>query len=179
MGATKPSISVRATLKKEKLNNSQNENMKHLDQDEIQEAFNLYKDIYVNAYDKHKSYTTLVISAGYVIFFNFWKSAKDIVPKEVLLISGLSMTISVSIFICYEIYKMIQDGFFIKKLNKILIHNNVADFVSEMQKVQEREDAYYCIWLSFLVPTLITAFVGVFFLIGAFSIEAFHELFTA
>lgn len=178
MGASKPSKLIGTILKQDELNNFSNETMKYLDKDEMQTAFNLYKDYYNNVYDKHKSYTTLVISAGYVIFFNFWKSAKEVVPKEILLLSGLSMTISVSIFICYEIYKMIRDSFFHEEINKTLKYNSFINFIDEIEKLQERERTYYSIWLSFLIPTIITAFIGVVFLIGAFSIETFNELFT-
>jgi hypothetical protein len=177
MGATKPSVYATLLAKQEELNKIQNSIMQSTDKDAREKLLEFYKNIYDSAYDRHRSYTTLVISAGYVGFFSFWRAVKEILPTTLLLLSGLLMTISVCIFIVYEIYKMISDGLFYKKINEIFISSDTVDIIKEIQKKeQEHKRNLYCIWFNFLLPTLFTAFFGAIFLIASLYKEIFSEL---
>lgn len=178
MGASRPGIPIQVQIQKI-ATESQKEILQISDEDK-DKVFNFYKDIYDTAYEKHKTYTTLVISAGYVIFFNIWKSLKDDLPKGELLFSGVLITISVCLFISYEVYKMISDGLFYQGINKLITLEASIETISEIQKKEkEHKRNFYSIWFSFLLPTVLTAIFGAFFLVSGFLREIFCEFFKS
>ena len=177
MGASRPSIPIQVQI--QKIATESQKEILQISDDDKNKVFNFYKDIYDTAYEKHKTYTTLVISAGYVIYFNIWKSLKDVLPKEELLFSGVLITISVCIFISYEVYKMISDGLFYQEINKLITLDASIETISKIQKKEkEHRRNFYSIWFNFLLPTVLTAIFGAFFLVGGFLKEIFCDLFV-
>lgn len=131
----------------------------------------------ISSYDKSKSYTNLIIVAGYVGFFTFWRSAKNDLPKITMLISGLLITIPLCLFISSEVYNMINNGLHLKKTNQMLRKNNYLNIVNQIQeRDQEYEDRSYRIWFILLVPTIITAALGAILLITSFAIGLIDEI---
>ncbi|MUH00365.1 hypothetical protein F7734_52095 [Scytonema sp. UIC 10036] len=161
----------------EKIIRKLNENSQYIDEDRQKKIVSFLKDIQTRAYDKTRSYTNLVIAAGYAGFFAFWRSVKDDLPKITMLSSGLLITISLCIFISSEVYNMISDALYQRKINRMLRANNSANIINDIQNFeQEHEEKSYCIWFWLLLPTIITAISGAILLIGSFVIGLWNEI---
>ena len=173
-----PEQLLREVMKnQEKLARKQNEIVQYINDDAYKKAVSVLKDIQTRAYDKTRSYTNFVIAAGYAGFFAFWKSAKDDLPKITMLSSGLLITISLCIFIGSEVYNMISNGLYFRKINQILRLNNSENIINEIQKLeQEHEEKSYWFWFVLLVPTIITAILGALLLIGSFFMGLINEI---
>jgi hypothetical protein len=160
----------------DKLIRSHNKVLQYMNDDQQKKVISFLKDIQTRAYDKTRSYTNLVIAAGYAGFFAFWRSAKDDLPKITMLSSGLLITISLCFFIGSEVYNMISNGLYQRKMNQMLRANNSANIINEIQNFeQEHEEKSYCIWFLLLLPTIITAIFGAILLIGSFVIGLWNE----
>jgi hypothetical protein len=109
------------------------------------------------------AYTNVVIIAGYAAFFALWGSTKDIAPKSLILISGLSMIISASAFVFFEVYKMIYVSFSMRKQAKIL--TAAKDPLPELRAYREASKAasliFMKVWIATLLVVIPTTLVGI------------------
>ncbi|WP_190958595.1 MULTISPECIES: hypothetical protein [Nostoc] len=161
----------------EKLIKSHNEVLQYINDDKQKKVISFLKDVQTRTYEKTRSYTNLIIAAGYAGFFTFWKSAKDDLPKITMLSSGLLIAISLCFFIGSEVYNMINSTLYQRKINQMLRENNSANIINDIQKFeQEHEARTYSIWFWLLLPTIITAIFGAILLIGSFIIELWNEI---
>ncbi len=74
---------------------------------------------------------------------------------------------------------MISDGLFYQEINKLITLDVSIETISEIQKKEkEHRRNFYSIWFNFLLPTVLTAIFGAFFLVGGFLKEIFCDLFV-
>ena len=64
------------------------------------------------SYDKAAAYTNVVLVAGYASFFALWSTTKPVLTHWLSLTALLLMTISATVFVLFELYKMIHSGRF-------------------------------------------------------------------
>ncbi|MBV6786114.1 hypothetical protein ABFU65_11030 [Xanthomonas campestris pv. raphani] len=53
------------------------------------------------------SYTNVIMVAGYAALFAFWSQGKDWLTKPTLLAAGISIAVSVALFVAWELFGMI------------------------------------------------------------------------
>ena len=54
------------------------------------------------------SYTNLILIGGYAAFFTMWSSVKEDLSRGYMLWAALLMTVSVSLFLLFEVLKMVE-----------------------------------------------------------------------
>jgi hypothetical protein len=130
-------------------------------------------------YDKSIAYTNLVIMAGYAGFFGLWSVTKDnLTPKQVLW-SALFMIISLSIFVFFEVGKMIFNSCFMLSRNCALKKLPAAQNVDEIRNILNEHDKttksrgvkFTYFWVFALIIIIPTALIGVSILMYSFIVN--------
>lgn len=128
------------------------------------------KQILSHIYQKAISYTNLIVLAGYAGIFGIWQHTREILSKQTTIWVALLTSCSIIIFVGYEVWKMIAEAIFIRRINKV-IEENIA--LQERLAVWQQVFTEYArkqskIWVFFLVPTLLFGFSAAFILIFQF-----------
>ena len=130
----------------------------------------ILKDIQTHSYQKAASYTNLIILAGYAGIFAVWQHVKDILNPKVTIWVALLVSLSILIFIGYEVWRMIGEALFIQSISPIIESN-----LPEKDRLAAWERAFKAyarkhmkLWPFFLIPTVISGFAAGFVLISAF-----------
>jgi hypothetical protein len=122
----------------------------------------ILKDILTHAYDKSSAYANLVIIAGYVAFFSLWKETKDFLPAKATFGAALLMLISASLFVLFEVFKMISGSIYFRNIGKEIEKiRDPKEFIEKVQKGQQRFSTLnFRIWYVVLIPTIGTGLAG-------------------
>ncbi len=130
-----------------------------------QEVVDVAIKIATATYTSAKAYANVIIIAGYAAFLAMWSYVRADVPKEATLWALLLMMASATVFVLFELYKMIWSGIVVSRI--VGAANRSPDPVvrlQELDKLQQREvKAFVAIWvavLAFTVPAGICA-VGI------------------
>jgi hypothetical protein len=113
------------------------------------------------SYDKSVSYTNLFMIGGYASFFAVWAKMYDQFSKFYMGLAGVLMFISLSVFIVWELYKMIFYSTKLRELHKILEEKDPNIFHAKLnqQQINEKKRSLeqVKIWWLVLVVTIIPA----------------------
>ncbi len=122
-------------------------------------------------FDKALAYTNVILIAGYVAFFTVWGNVKSLLSPTEMRLTALSVTISLLVFVAWEVTKMILSSRNLKGLLEV-VNSTPQDFDSKLRRQQERERRFNIRFLRFwpvvLVFTILPALVGVIVLIWTF-----------
>jgi hypothetical protein len=72
------------------------------------EMFDLQLKLFSTLYDKAAAYTNSIVIAGYAGFFGLWALTRRYFTRSIALTAALLITISLTIFVAFEIFKMIS-----------------------------------------------------------------------
>jgi len=128
--------------------------LSHAEQD-IRFAYQWYESQQTGLGRESKSYTNIVIIAGYVSLFTMWNHVKDMMLPIFTFYIALFLTISMVIFVVFEVFKMIESAIYHGKISSIL-----DEFLSEdrLNAYLAAERIYYerqaRVWKIALVPTV-------------------------
>ena len=125
--------------------------------------------IFAALYDKAITYTQLIVIAGYASFFGIWSFVKDYVSSKCVLWSALFMSISVIIFVFFEVCKMVYNGWFLLKRDTTLKNvqtmndpQKVLDALGKYDKqVQRTTITWGKFWCWTMVPTVVFALIAI------------------
>ena len=128
------------------------------------------KETLGNIYEKSTAYTNLVIIAGYASAFTIWQLTKHHMTLDQSMIVGSLLVLSVSLFVAFEVYKMISNTFHLDKLGMIV--TKYFDN-SELQEawsiaINANKTRSLRVWKYFLVPTVISAVLAAIFILWIF-----------
>jgi hypothetical protein len=119
-----------------------------------------HKEMIAYIYSSASTYSNLIMLGGYAGVFALWQLTKNHLSKQATLITAFLMSISILLFVGYEIYKMIHHSWFFRRLNKLLI-----SYIKESERIdawkiawQEYSRLESRVWIFFLVPTVLTGF---------------------
>ncbi|MES9949359.1 MAG: hypothetical protein ABW118_10400 [Candidatus Thiodiazotropha sp.] len=118
------------------------------------------KEALSQIYALSSGYTNLVIVGGYASAFAVWQLTKQHMDINQTMIIGTLLVISVILFMGFEVYKMISNTLFLRRLDRIL-DSDIDDedrLVAWGIASSENKIKTYRLWIYFLVPTLISAF---------------------
>lgn len=145
----------------------------------IQEKqLSLYMQAYAIYFEKQKSYTQLIITAGYASFFGLWTILQPKLSDSIYIVSGICILISVSFFVLYEVFTMILGNTQISYKSKILIEAKKADDMEirtkKMLSINRHDDLLQVIqtksWVIFTSVSVITGLAAIGILIfGLFT----------
>ncbi len=83
------------------------ENHDQAETERVQKVIAVTKEMVSHVFGKAIAYVNVIIIAGYIAFFALWNSTKQFLPSPWLWVSAGLITVSVLIFITFEIYKMV------------------------------------------------------------------------
>ena len=125
--------------------------------------------IFAALYDKAITYTQLIVVAGYASFFGIWSFVKEYVSSKCVLWSAVFMSISVIIFVFFEVCKMVYNSWFLLKRDTTLKNiqtmnepQKVLDALGQHDKqVQRTAIMWGKFWCWTIVPTVVFAVIAI------------------
>lgn len=123
-------------------------------------------------YDKASAYTNIVIAAGFVGFFTVWGNMKDHLSIVQMSTSAFSITLSLTVFILWEVYMMWIRS---KSINErhTVIKAPPAEFKVALEKQEKSEQLRniqtHKIWRFALFFTVVPGIVAAGILIYSFT----------
>lgn len=118
-----------------------------------------------------RSYTHLIVAAGYAGFFGFWSMLRKGMPPWLYAMAGLLITISLVLFIGWEVTKMIWGSVHLNRVQKDLAAKPpspeiIAQFQNALSAFERRSNR---VWIWFLVPTIAFGLGAAMCLLAHFS----------
>jgi hypothetical protein len=137
-----------------------------------EEAIQFQIQVMSASYDKSVSYTNLFMIGGYASFFTVWAKMYNQFSKFYMGLAGVLMLISLTVFIIWELYKMIFYSTNLRDLHKILEEKDPKIFNAKLNQQQINEKKRILeqvkIWWLVLVVTIIPALFAAGILISLF-----------
>ncbi|MBA1196919.1 hypothetical protein G7011_07350 [Pseudomonas plecoglossicida] len=125
------------------------------------------------------SYTNLVMVAGYAGYFAFWSTMVTKLPQWIFALCGLLMTISLTLFIAWEIIKAFWTGRYLHQVQKILGNPRGRQTLSELQILGSTFSAKGRKWWAwFFATSVITGISAASVLVIYFAMELVKTLIT-
>lgn len=118
------------------------------------------------------AYTNLIMVAGYAGFFAFWSTLSGKIPTWLFNACGLAITLSLTLFITWEIVKMFWSAKHMQATQAILAKRPHASVITEFEKAfQDFSTRSQKVWLVFLVPTVLSGMTAACLLLGYFCLS--------
>lgn len=118
------------------------------------------------------AYTNLIMVAGYAGFFAFWSTFSGKIPSWLFNACGLAITLSLTLFITWEIVKMFWSAKHMQATQAILAKRPHASVITEFEKAfQDFSTRSQKVWLVFLVPTVLSGMTAASLLLGYFCLS--------
>ncbi|GLH20055.1 hypothetical protein BR1R3_27970 [Pseudomonas atacamensis] len=126
------------------------------------------------------SYTNLIMVAGYAGYFAFWSTLVTKLPQWIFALCGLLMTLSLTLFIAWEIIKAFWTGRYLHQVQKILGKPRGRQTLSELQTLGSAFSAKgRRWWMWFFATSVITGISAASVLVIYFGVELVKTLITA
>jgi hypothetical protein len=103
------------------------------------------------SYESASGYAKLILLVGYGGFFALWASTKPALTERSIALAGLLMLFSVTVFVLFEIYKMLHGQLSLKRNQAIFEDPEVRkDSVAFLGAVNHFEAARRSDWLALM-----------------------------
>lgn len=123
------------------------------------------------------TYTNLILVAGYAGFFGFWSTLSPRLPLWLYSLCGLLALFSLTLFVSWEIIKMIWTNFHIAKTNSMIKTIGGAKLLQLFEASQlQHQIRSQRVWWAFLLPTVLSGLAAGFLLIGFFCSQLWEQL---
>jgi Sec-independent protein secretion pathway component TatC len=130
---------------------------------DYQEFLDKLAEYFSRQFESSMYYTNIIIGGGYAAFFGVWGIIKDLLTNFDKVYSVLFMSASLLLFIIWEIIKMIYSSISFNKIGKAL--QKTSDTFFQKMKQQEKTELFMMqLWPWFLIPTIVSGIVGIYFL---------------
>jgi len=131
--------------------------------------------IFSALYEKASAYTQLIIVAGYASYFGIWALVKEYINSRSAIWSALLMSLSVTIFVFFEVAKMTLTGWFllrrnstIQKISEIPNPQKILEVLRTHDSETQKYSVKWCkFWVYTLLPTVLFALVAIVILLIA------------
>lgn len=98
------------------------------------------------SFDKAVAYTNVIVIAGYGGFFGLWSLTRGYLTATEARYAGLSMLASASIFVGFEVFKMIGATFMLRKRAEILQNPKAKTDRKELAKRLDEHEKQFEYW---------------------------------
>jgi hypothetical protein len=130
-------------------------------------------------YDKSITYTNLIIMAGYAGFFGLWSYTKNLLTTKQVFWSALFLIISLSVFVFFEVGKMIFNSCFMlsrnSAINRMSGAKTIEGIISLLKEHDEttnlRKVKFIVFWIVANIVIIPTAILGMSILMYSFIIN--------
>ena len=133
------------------------------------------------AFDKQATYTTAVLSIGYVGLFTAWNLTAPLISTAASRLVLVTALISLLIFILFEVFKMAYGHFFLMRTLKVVRAQGTALDIENRKYLDAEQKAqpwFYATWLVTLLLTLAFGLASACILIYAHIERAFFTTLT-
>ena len=128
------------------------------------------------SYDKAAAYTTVIIFGGYAGFFAIWQLTKDYLTKQQALWSALLILISLTLFVFFEVLKMVLVSKAFLSKAKILgtpeVRTNPQRLLQALNDLEAVQQAilqgFIAVWAATVAICVVSAIGGAGILAYAF-----------
>lgn len=136
------------------------------------------KEISADQFSQARAYTNVLLAAGYAGLFGLWSILKDSVSSQATVICGLLISLSLAIFLLWELVGMFARHQTLAEMNKLFSSGDEFDSLAQNHAVRMRNFniTLLRIWPYFLWPTIIFGFGAFFVLIASFLSLLFPKL---
>ena len=137
------------------------------DQNDLKRKMDDYISSNVKIFDRADTYSKAILLGGYAGLLAIWSYCKDILTHKSTAIIGLSIGLSLFLYISWQIYTTIYMQKRHLQFHK-LIERDPSSFFVELEKFNEsnkKESAHFVkYWAILLWPTVIFGYLGAFML---------------
>jgi hypothetical protein len=132
------------------------------------------------SYSQAKSYTNLIIVAGYASYFTAINYCKEHITTTLFLWSIMLMGISITLFVSHEVYGMISNTINLRKLQDALSDkvNYIKNLEAYSKTAQEEKIRIGRIWSYHLYPTVIFAILSLLLFMLPIIYKLLGQLFS-
>lgn len=142
-----------------------------------QQALDANTDMMSGVYQSSKAYTNSIILGGYAVFFTVWAFVRDDAARGAMLWAALLAIFSASVFVIFEVYKMIWTGRIIQR--QLSIGDRPGGLEANAQLVKETTErelkTFGKIWIFVLIATIIPAVAAYAIVIANIVLELVSE----
>lgn len=122
-----------------------------------------------SSYDKAIAYNNVVIVAGYATFFAIWGATKPALTHWISITSALLMVSSATVFVLFELFKMVQSSQTLMQLQSIAADENARkdpevfqSKVKAFETLQRSASLHFVrVWVAVLGITVSTAVAAI------------------
>ncbi len=123
-------------------------------------------ELVLRQWDKMTAYTNLILVAAYAAFFATWTQAEPFLNEFWFVAAGLLASLSVVIFITFEIAKVYLTSQALRKMGKAAVQSR-AVFFRQMENIEKTEARQINFWVWSFWPTVVTGYAaGLIVIIG-------------
>jgi hypothetical protein len=138
------------------------------------------KELIAHAFGHAQAYTNVVLSVGYAGFFAIWSFLKPDLSKGETLWSALLVSVSLTVFILWEVYQSFYRSRSIMSLAETV--KDPSRFEVAIDRYRREENSRVIslkrVWVVAFLLTVVTGFGGTLILIYAF-IRSLIKLYAA
>ena len=128
------------------------------------------KELLSSTFGQAQAYTNVVLAAGYAGFFGIWSFVKDDLSPGTMFISAFLITISLGLFVLWEVIGMYARNQILTRLAAVVANDEkfTESLTAYKQQRQEQNIKLIPVWRVILAVTVSTAVVAYFILLVAF-----------
>lgn len=120
--------------------------------EQLENTIKIFTAIYSNA----RAYANVVIIAGYAAFFAAWGFLRNDISHRASLLALLLMMVSATVFVFFEIGKMIWSSLSIRRFSQALYADDPLRAVKNLGETEQREAIVFGrIWIWTLIVTIV------------------------
>ncbi|WP_342245280.1 hypothetical protein [Pseudomonas sp. OTU5201] len=146
---------------------------------EIDKQIEAIQQLYEKLASSAISYTNLILAAGYGGYLAFWATVSGKVPAWLFSLTGFLILTSLTLFIGWEISKMVWGAIHMRRIDKLLQGQKGPHIVAQYQAAYaSNQQRTGTVWIFFLIPTVLTGLGAAFTLIGFFALSLWKLTFS-
>jgi hypothetical protein len=132
------------------------------------------RELVITLYGQTSAYTNLVLAAGYAGSFALWQFMEKFISVRARFTSALLLTISLALFVGYELQKMVKESWKMRHLADAIIRIPEARRFEVVQAIlMHRQIREARVWAVFVIPTAATGLAAASLLVAVFVAKLF------
>lgn len=148
-----------------------------------EEQINQYKEVVRDSFGQAAGYARVITGLGYAGIFTLWGFTKEHINETATFLVAILMSVSLVVFVAWEIYRMISEAFILKWTGALIVKSLAAsepDDIARVAKLGREANAWsqrymsriFAVWLVVLLVAVGTASAAVLILIYNFLANA-------
>lgn len=132
------------------------------------------RQLVADLYGQNKSYTDLVIAAGYAGSFGVWQFVERFISVKARFSVALLLLLSLTFFVGYEVQKMVRDSWKMRHLAQAMLQLPESRRLEALQTILLRNQLLDAlVWTFVVIPTVATGLAGGALLLAVFVAKLF------